>query len=96
MKTALSPQKVITQKPKKLKFSFKEQKEFETIDDDIAALETQIAAFSAKITEAASDYIRLQELMSQKETLEADLEAKTERWIYLNELAEKIIDQNSG
>ena len=95
LKSTQSPQKAVTQKPNKLKFSFKEQNEFETIDDDIAALETQIAACSTEITQAASDYIRLQELMSQKETLESELEAKTERWIYLNELAEKISEQNS-
>ncbi|MEG0942192.1 MAG: ABC-F family ATP-binding cassette domain-containing protein [Angelakisella sp.] len=79
-----------TQRPKKLKFSFKEQQEFATIDDDIAALETQIDECATEITNAASDYVRLQALMEKKEQLEADLEAKTERWLYLNELAEKI------
>ena len=57
---------------------------------DLAALEKQIAGCSKEITAAASDYVRLQELMTQKESLEVQLEQKTERWVYLNELAEKI------
>lgn len=77
-------------KPKKLKFTFKEQQEFNTIDDVIAELETKIERCSAEIIKAASDYLRLQELMEQKKNLEDDLEAKTERWVYLNELDEKI------
>lgn len=85
-----SPQKETAQRPKKLKFSFKEQREFEMIDGDIAAIEAKIAACAEEITQAASDYVRLQELMAQKKALEADLEAKTDRWVYLNELAEKI------
>lgn len=89
-KRKLSPNHEVAQKTKKLKFSFKEQQEFKTIDDDIAALESQIAACLDQIAEAASDYIRLQELMEQMDTLKAELEAKTERWFYLNDLAEKI------
>lgn len=77
-------------KPRKLKFSFKEQREFETIDDDIATLEAQIAACTNDIAQAASDYVRLQELTAQMDALKAELEQKTERWVYLNELAEKI------
>ena len=88
--TAVSPKSDNPERPKKLRFSFKEQQEFETIDGDIAALETNVAACSAEITEAASDYMRLQELMEKMELLKAELEAKTERWVYLNELAEKI------
>lgn len=75
---------------KKLRFSYKEQKEFETIDDDIAALEEQIAAVDAEMDACASQYSRLGELTEEKERLEAALEEKTERWVYLNELAEKI------
>lgn len=78
------------QKPKKLKFSFKEQREFNCIDEDIATLESKIAACSDKIVEASSDYILLQDLMAQMESLKDELEYKTERWFYLNELAEKI------
>lgn len=82
-----------TPKAKKLKFSFKEQQEFNTIDDDIATLETKIATCAHGIAQAASDYVRLQELTAQMDALKAELEAKTERWVYLNELAEKINSQ---
>ena len=77
---------------RKLKFSFKEQREFDTIDGDIAALETEIAGVSAQMEQASSDYIRLQELMAQKERLDGALEEKMERWLYLNDLAERITD----
>jgi ATP-binding cassette subfamily F protein uup len=87
------PQRENIQKSKKLKFTFKEQQEFRTIDDDIALLESKIAICSDQMTEASCDYIRLQELMEQMELLKGELEAKTERWFYLNELAEKIAAQ---
>ena len=87
---AASPKNSNPERPKKLRFSFKEQQEFETIDGDIAALEASVAACSAEIAEAASDYVRLQELMANMELLKTELECKTERWVYLNELAEKI------
>lgn len=89
-KNKVAAQKEEVQKPQKLKFSFKEQQEFKTIDDDVATLEAQIATCSDQIQEAASDYVRLQELMVQMERLKEELEAKNERWLYLNELAEKI------
>ncbi|MBO5501595.1 MAG: ABC transporter ATP-binding protein, partial [Clostridia bacterium] len=79
--------------PQKLRFSFKEQREYATIDQDIADLEERIAGCDAAITENASDYIRLQELMEEKAALEAQLEEKTERWVYLYDLAEKIAEQ---
>ncbi|MBQ6362231.1 MAG: ABC-F family ATP-binding cassette domain-containing protein [Lachnospiraceae bacterium] len=75
---------------KKLRFSYKEQKEYETIDDDIAALEEQIAAVDAEMEACASQYTKLAELTEEKERLEAALEEKTERWVYLSELAEQI------
>ena len=75
---------------RKLKFTFKEQMEFDTIDDDIAALESQVAACQAAQGQCGSDYVKLQELQAQQQELEARLEEKTERWIYLNELKEKI------
>ncbi len=74
----------------KLKFSYKEQKEYETIDADIAALEERLAVLEAGILAAATDYGRLQELSKEKEETEAVLEEKMERWVYLNELAEQI------
>ena len=75
---------------KKLKFTFKEQREFETIDDDIAALEEKIAACQARQGTCGSDYVKLQELMEEQKALETALEEKTERWMYLMELKEKI------
>ena len=78
---------------RKLKFSFKEQREFETIDDDIAALEGEIAAVKAEAEAKASDYVALQELQSKQEALEAALEEKMDRWVYLNDLAERIANQ---
>ena len=75
---------------RKLKFSFKEQREFDTIDDELAALEQAIADCQARQGQCGSDYVRLQELQAQETELEAQLEEKTERWVYLNELKEKI------
>ena len=74
----------------KLKFSFKEQREYEEIDGVIAGLEEKIAQTEALIAQNASDYAALQELTSEKEELEAQLTAKMERWVYLNDLAERI------
>ena len=75
---------------RKLKFTFKEQMEFDTIDDDIAALESQLEKCQAAQGQCGSDYVKLQELQVRQEELEAKLEEKTERWVYLNELKEKI------
>ena len=75
---------------KKLKFTFKEQREFETIDDDMAALEVKISDCQALQGACGSDYVKLQALMEEQKALEAALEEKTERWMYLMELKEKI------
>lgn len=77
-------------KEKPLKFSFKEQKEYAEIDDIIAELEGKISSMKLKIDEAAADYILLQQLLIEKEDLENKMQEKLERWVYLNELAEKI------
>lgn len=82
------------EKQKKLKFTFREQREFETIDEEISALEEKIAECGREIEKAASDYVKLMELTAQTENLKAELEAKTERWLYLNELADRINAQN--
>lgn len=74
----------------KLKFSFKEQREYEEIDGVIAGLEEKIAQTEALIAQNVSDYAALQELTAEKEELEAQLTAKMERWVYLNDLAERI------
>lgn len=75
---------------KKLKFSYKEQKEWETIEDDIAGLEEAIEALDAQIAVSATDYGKLNQLMTEKAEKEAQLEEKMDRWVYLNDLAEQI------
>ena len=75
---------------RKLKFSFKEQREFETIDADLAALEQQIRECEEAQGACGSDYVKLQKLQAKQAELEAALEEKTERWMYLTELKEKI------
>ena len=79
--------------PTKLKFSYKEQKEYETIDDDIAALEEKIEELEQDMQRNATNSAKLSEIMAQKEETEAALEEKMERWVYLNDLAEKIAAQ---
>lgn len=81
--------------PVKLKFSYKEQKEYETIDDDIAKLEEIIEGLEADMLSNATNSGRLNELTKEKEVREAELEEKMERWVYLNDLAEKIEAQNT-
>ncbi len=75
---------------KKLKFSYKEEREFATIDADIEALEEQIRQNQAAQAAAGSDYVALQTLQEELTRLEEALEQKTERWVYLTELKEKI------
>ena len=82
------------QKEKKLKFSFKEEREFSTIDDDIAGLEAKIEENQAAQAACGSDYMKLQQLQEELTELEAQLEQKTERWMYLTELKEKIDAQS--
>jgi ATP-binding cassette subfamily F protein uup len=76
-----------------LKFTYKEQKEYDTIDDDIAALEEKLSMLNEEIAKNSSNYSRLTELSAQKEDAEAALNEKMERWVYLNDLAEKISAQ---
>lgn len=77
-------------KATKLKFTYAEQKEFETIDEDIEKLNEAIEKLDVEIAENASRYGKLGELMVEKEKLESELEHKEERWLYLTELNEKI------
>lgn len=81
-------------RPVKLKFTYKEQKEFETIDEEISALEDKLEALDADIMANATNSGKLNELTIQKDQVENELEEKMERWIYLNELAEKIKEQD--
>lgn len=78
----------------KLKFTFKEQKEFETIDDDIAKLEEKLEKLEQEIMKNATNSGKLNELISEKEEADALLEEKMDRWVYLNDLAEKIAAQS--
>ena len=90
------PEKVVEpkkekEKPKsdkKTKFSYKEQKEYDSIDSDIEQLEKKIAALEESTAVYATDFTKLQEIMTEKAELEKELEYKYERWEYLNELAE--------
>ena len=75
---------------KKLKLSFKEQREWDTIEDDIAALEDRIAGLDQEIEASASNYTRLNELMAEKEKTETKLEETMDRWVYLSGLVEQI------
>ena len=77
----------------KLKFSYKEQKEFETIDDEIARLEARIGKIDADMMANATNSVKLKELMAEKEEAETALEEKMDRWVYLNDLNEQIQQQ---
>ena len=78
---------------KKLKFTYQEQREYETIDEDIAKLEERITQLEQDMAEVASQYTKLSELANEKEELEQQLEEKMDRWVYLNDLAEQIANQ---
>lgn len=78
---------------KKLKFTYKEQKEFETIESDISSLEGKIASMEEAMAKNATDFVKLSELTEEKEKLEKELEYKMERWEYLEDLNEKIKEQ---
>lgn len=75
---------------KKLKFSYKEQREFDTIDSDIEKLEQKIESLEESTSKYATDFVKLQEVLDEKSSLEKELEHKYERWEYLNSLAEEI------
>lgn len=80
---------------RKLKFTYNEQREYDRIDEDIAGLEDMLRKVEEKMAAESSNYIVLQELMSQKESLEQEHDAKMERWFYLNDLAERISEADS-
>ena len=83
-------------KEKKLKFTYKEEREFETIDEDIENLENKISEIDTLMDKNSRDFGKLQELMKEKEEVEAELEHKYERWEYLNDLAQKIEEQKGN
>lgn len=80
-------------RPQKLKFSYKEQREYETIDEDIAVLEEKLGHIARQIEANATNSVKLKELMEDQEKAQGELDEKMERWVYLNDLAEKIAEQ---
>lgn len=95
-KAELSSKKTTTRnnwkqnQPQKPKMSFQEQKEFETIESDIANLEAQIQDLEEQILKAAKDFVKLNELTQKQEECKKQLSDKLERWVYLEELQEQI------
>ncbi|MCI5654384.1 MAG: ABC-F family ATP-binding cassette domain-containing protein [Lachnospiraceae bacterium] len=79
--------------PKKLRFTYQEQKDWDVIESQIEKLEEEIAGLEVQMEKAASDFVKLKELMDRKVQAESELDAKMERWMYLNDLAEKIEKQ---
>lgn len=79
----------------KLKFSYKEEREFETIDEDIEKLEEKIASLEADMMKNATNSGKLREIVEEKEKAEKALEEKMDRWVYLNDLAERIEAQKN-
>jgi ATP-binding cassette subfamily F protein uup len=83
-------------RPVKLKFTYMEQKEYETIDEEIAALETKLEKLDEEMLQNATNSAKLSEIMAEKERTEESLNEKMERWVYLNDLAEKIANQKNS
>ena len=83
-------------KEKKLKFTYKEEKEYETIESDIAALEEKIEELEASMSKFARDFVKLNQITKEKEESEALLEEKMDRWMYLEDLKAKIDAQNGS
>lgn len=85
------------EKPKKLmKMTYKDQREFDTINERIEGIELKIAEIDDKISQCGSDYVKLQELTEEKENFEKELEEAMDRWVYLNELNEEIERNKKG
>lgn len=82
-----------TRGPQKLRFTYQEQKDYETIEGDIAGLEEKIETLEKEMEAASTDFVKLNQLMADKETAEGMLEEKMDRWMYLEELAAKIAGQ---
>lgn len=80
-------------RPERLKMSYQEQRDYESIEGEITKLETALAEYEEKIAQSARDFVRLNQLVQEKEELEKDLEEKMERFFYLEELAEQIKNQ---
>lgn len=79
-----------TGREKKLKFTYQEQRDYDTIEEEIAALEEQIESLDAAMLSNARDFVKLKELTAEKEKAEQALEQKMDRWMYLEDLAQQI------
>ncbi len=84
------------EKPTKLKFTFKEQKEFDTIDDEIEKKEEDIALVETEINQCGSDFVKLQQLLEDQNRLKDELNFLLERWEYLNEIFEEMETQKQN
>lgn len=82
-----------TRGPQKLKFTYQEQKDYETIESDIAALEEKIEKLESEMAAVSTDFVKLNQIMADKEAAESLLEEKMDRWMYLEELAARIAEQ---
>ena len=87
--------KKTSQKPRteKLKMTYNEKREFETIDEDIAKLEEKIEKLEKEVGANATDFVKLNQVVKEKEEAEQLLEEKMERWVYLNDLNDRINNQ---
>ena len=82
-----------TRGPQKLRFSYQEQKDYENIESDIAALEEKIEKLESEMAAVSTDFVKLNQIMAEKEEAESLLIEKMDRWMYLEELAAKIAEQ---
>lgn len=92
----LVKEKAVKPKSTKLKFTYAEQREFETIEENIKKIEKAVEELDSRILASASDFVKLNELMDQKEQLENELEEKMDRWLYLTDLAERIEQEKAS
>jgi ATP-binding cassette subfamily F protein uup len=84
------------EKPRELRMSFKEQRDYDTIDERIESLNQKLAEIDEQIAAYASDFVKLTELAALKEKTEQELAEAEERWLYLTDLAERIEAQKKG
>lgn len=80
----------------RLKFSYQEQRDFDTIEDEINAIEERLETLNQQMEKESSNYVKLEEIVREKQQVEAMLEEKMERWMYLNDLAERIQTEKTG
>lgn len=82
-----------TREPKKLRFTYQEQKDYETVEGDIAVLEEKIEKLENEMAAVSTDFVKLNQLLADKEAAEKQLDEKMDRWMYLEELAARIAGQ---